>query len=76
MHEEQFGTGEEVLAEGQAITYSSDAAYMLMNEIALPSENICRKALPEPLPEHLRRMRSYMRRKAIPSMSIIIISFA
>lgn len=40
MHEEQFGTGEEVLAEGQAITYSSDAAYMLMNEIALPSENI------------------------------------
>lgn len=40
MHEEQFGTGEEVLAKGQAITYSSDAAYMLMNEIALPSENI------------------------------------
>ena len=40
MHEEQFGTGEEVLAEGQAITYSSDVAYMLMNEIVLPSENI------------------------------------
>ena len=40
MHEEQFGTGEEVLAEGQAITYSSGADYMLMNEIALPSENI------------------------------------
>ena len=40
MHEEQFGTGEEVLAEGQTITYSSGADYMLMNEIALPSENI------------------------------------
>ena len=47
MHEEQFGTGEEVLAKGQAITYSSDAAYMLMNEIALPSENIW--TLPEGL---------------------------
>lgn len=40
LYEEQFGTGEEVLAEGKTITYSSDAAYMLMNEIALPSEAI------------------------------------
>lgn len=40
MQEEQFGTGQEVLAEGQAVTYAADAAYMLMNEIALSSENM------------------------------------
>ena len=40
MQEEQFGTGEEVLSEGQVLTYAPDARYMLMNEIALSSENI------------------------------------
>lgn len=38
--EEHFGTGEEVVSEGQTITYADDAAYMLMNEIPLPSENM------------------------------------
>ena len=40
MQEEQFGTGEEVLSEGQVLTYAPDARYMLMNEISLSSENI------------------------------------
>ena len=40
MQEEQFGTGEEVLSEGQILTYAPDARYMLMNEISLSSENI------------------------------------
>lgn len=35
--EETFGTGTEVVNEGKIITYASDATYMLMNEIPLPS---------------------------------------
>ena len=35
--EETFGTGTEVVNEGKLITYASDADYMLMNEIPLPS---------------------------------------
>ena len=40
MEEEQFGTGTEVVSGEQTITYSSEAAYMLMNEIKLSSEEI------------------------------------
>lgn len=40
MQEEQFGTGEEVLSEGQVLTYASDARYMLMKEIPLSPEEI------------------------------------
>ena len=40
MQEDQFGTGEEVVLEGQVLTYAADARYMLMNEIPLPSEKI------------------------------------
>lgn len=40
MQEEQFGTGAEVMHEGQTVTYAADAAYMLMNEIVLPAENM------------------------------------
>lgn len=35
--EETFGTGTEVVNERKIITYASDATYMLMNEIPLPS---------------------------------------
>ena len=40
MEEEQFGTGTEVVSGEQTITYSSEAAYMLMNEIKLSSEEM------------------------------------
>lgn len=40
MQEELFGVGTEVVCDGQTITYASDAAYMLMNEIVLPAGNI------------------------------------
>ena len=40
MQETQFGVGTELVSEGKTITYSADASYRLMNEIALSSENI------------------------------------
>ncbi len=40
MQEELFGAGAEVVCDGQTITYASDAAYMLMNEIVLSAENM------------------------------------
>lgn len=40
MQEAQFGTGAEVVCDGQTVIYASDAAYMLMNEIVLPAGNI------------------------------------
>ena len=37
---ELFGTGEEVVDGGNAVTYASDADYMLMNEIPLTAKTM------------------------------------
>ena len=76
---ELFGTGEEVVDGGNAVTYASDADYMLMNEIPLTDENdvvLCRRDLPEHLQKLRKRMLRCMIKKAIRFMFTITISFS
>ncbi|URW88444.1 hypothetical protein M5E84_11515 [[Ruminococcus] torques] len=75
---ELFGTGEEVVDGGNAVTYASDADYMLMNEIPLTEKTMW--TLPEGFTEHLQKLRKRMLRcmikKAIRFMFTITISFS
>ena len=73
-----FGTGEEVVDGGNAVTYASDADYMLMNEIPLTAKRcgLCRRDLPEHLQKLRKRMLRCMIKKAIRFMFTITISFS
>ena len=75
---ELFGTGEEVVDGGNAVTYASDADYMLMNEIPLTEKRcgLCRRDLPEHLQKLRKRMLRCMIKKAIRFMFTITISFS